>query len=516
MDDDKTINICNRRQSCPLFGMGRVYVLAFLLLTLLMACGGDNDGAEEGSNNKTDVAVTGSVGEVGLSYAKIRGYVNLDKLPASVKCDFMGIEYSANEGHLGRDANRITTDATMSNNQFDVVVKDYLNPGETYYYRTFVKGDDNIYRYGKTLTFTTKGDFDNIIALGAVTVSYFSADIEANVGTADAQVNDYDKSNTYFGIAYANSSTRLTEDSLRYAPSLEYTYSQWGKTSQRQNTLTIDNLVIDTTYYYCGYTRVSGKYKIGEVKSFKTKSAADFIRTGDASNVGYGSATITGSLAMTGQALATAGQRSDFAGFIYSKGPQQLHVGGECSSVGAMVSEDGTFTTDLTTLEPGTTYYYRACFYLLTTYDNGKLAYGDVRSFTTKAVATSGYVDLGLPSGTKWAACNYGAATPKEKGTTMQWSGMSQRVVNAPTRTQIKELQASCSWTFYDHYNYPGFFVTGPNGNAMFLPYVSYWLNGAIDNNNAYYFQTSTSYSNGGYTSSDRKYNGRYVREVMP
>lgn len=34
------------------------------------------------------------------------------------------------------------------------------------------------------------------------------------------------------------------------------------------------------------------------------------------------------------------------------------------------------------------------------------------------------YVDLGLPSGTKWATCNIGADTPEELGDIFQWGGI--------------------------------------------------------------------------------------------
>ena len=35
---------------------------------------------------------------------------------------------------------------------------------------------------------------------------------------------------------------------------------------------------------------------------------------------------------------------------------------------------------------------------------------------------TSEYVDLGLPSGIKWATCNIGAKTPEENGMYFSWA----------------------------------------------------------------------------------------------
>lgn len=63
------------------------------------------------------------------------------------------------------------------------------------------------------------------------------------------------------------------------------------------------------------------------------------------------------------------------------------------------------------------------------------------------------YVDLGLPSGTKWATCNIGARTPEDKGDVFQWGGI----------------------------------IAGSNGNAPhhngsgFTKYCTYVANGQVD-----------------------------------
>ena len=62
----------------------------------------------------------------------------------------------------------------------------------------------------------------------------------------------------------------------------------------------------------------------------------------------------------------------------------------------------GEFTSDITGLTNGTTYYVRA----YATNSKGT-AYGEEKSFTTlPGVNGYAYVDLGLPSGLKWATCN--------------------------------------------------------------------------------------------------------------
>ena len=75
-------------------------------------------------------------------------------------------------------------------------------------------------------------------------------------------------------------------------------------------------------------------------------------------------------------------------------------------------------------------------------------------------------IDLGLPSGTKWACCNAGASKPEDYGGYYEWG----QIADAPSFDQIKELINSCSsvWTTLNGVN--GRLFTGPNGGQVFLP----------------------------------------------
>ena len=106
------------------------------------------------------------------------------------------------------------------------------------------------------------------------------------------------------------------------------------------------------------------------------------------------------------------------------------------------------------------------------------------------------WVDLGLPSGTKWATCNVGASSPREYGSYFAWGETKPKssytddnymyfsdpnVLPAsadaatanwgagwrmPTREEMQELIDKCTWTWMSN----GYKVTGPNGNGIFLP----------------------------------------------
>ena len=138
-------------------------------------------------------------------------------------------------------------------------------------------------------------------------------------------------------------------------------------------------------------------------------------------------------------------------------------------------------------------------------------------------------IDLGLPSGTKWACCNVGAGTPEDYGCYFAWGETSEKNVfnennynqfeeelgndivgtiydaarmnmgepwQMPTREQLEELigypkvdaNRDIRWTELN--DMLGILVTGPNGNQIFLPAAGYGWDG--------------------YTQEDHEYQGRY------
>ena len=138
------------------------------------------------------------------------------------------------------------------------------------------------------------------------------------------------------------------------------------------------------------------------------------------------------------------------------------------------------------------------------------------------------YVDLGLPSGLKWATCNVGATTSEEYGNYYAWGETTPKYyynwstykygyelnmtkycndascgkdgftdaktvldleddaahVNwggswrMPTRKEWKEMVVNCTWTWTSDYNGTGvagrIVTSNTNGNAIFLPAAGY------------------------------------------
>ena len=118
-------------------------------------------------------------------------------------------------------------------------------------------------------------------------------------------------------------------------------------------------------------------------------------------------------------------------------------------------------------------------------------------------------VDLGLPSGTKWANMNVEASKPSDFGGFYTWGETTTKDVYTeennsngsatlgnngniqytnhdaayvnmglpwcmPTQTQMSELMSQCTWKWTNESDASGWRVTGPNGNSIFLPAAGY------------------------------------------
>ena len=135
------------------------------------------------------------------------------------------------------------------------------------------------------------------------------------------------------------------------------------------------------------------------------------------------------------------------------------------------------------------------------------------------------YIDLGLPSGLCWATRNVGANKPQDEGEHFAWGEVESKkdysyktykwanqlknnayikyvtddyyglidfrntlvpdddVANVawggkwhmPTKLDVEELLRECTTEFGAYYGVEGYFITGPNGNAIFLPGAEQW-----------------------------------------
>ena len=123
------------------------------------------------------------------------------------------------------------------------------------------------------------------------------------------------------------------------------------------------------------------------------------------------------------------------------------------------------------------------------------------------------YVDLGLPSGTKWATMNVGATSETSYGNYYQYGkGAAQYAATSgqydyagtenplatsadtaaqvwgggwhmPTRVQMEELTANTTIQWVENYNESGknggLFTSKTNGKTLFIPAAGYWDDGS-------------------------------------
>ncbi len=198
-------------------------------------------------------------------------------------------------------------------------------------------------------------------------------------------------------------------------------------------------------------------------------------------------------------------------GFFYNTTGNPSQGNGQGIAAGRLsYFADGEFLKTLSDLEHGKTYYYCAYYY-----SGGKYIYGEPKSFTTKSSETAcpdgnhpHMIDLGLPSGTKWACCNVGASAPEQYGGYYAWgethtksvynwhtyqygrgwddvdyigsdiagTGYDAATANwgapwrMPSLAQCEELinNTTSTWTTQNGVN--GRKFTGPNGGTIFLP----------------------------------------------
>lgn len=90
------------------------------------------------------------------------------------------------------------------------------------------------------------------------------------------------------------------------------------------------------------------------------------------------------------------------------------------------------------------------------------------------------YIDLGLPSGTRWCAYNKGATSVGGSGNT--FTGSQSDSYNCPTEEQARELMTKCTWSISSINGTEGYLATGPNGKTLFFPKANVSLGGYSSN----------------------------------
>ncbi|MBR6067748.1 MAG: hypothetical protein IKP45_08090 [Bacteroidales bacterium] len=215
------------------------------------------------------------------------------------------------------------------------------------------------------------------------------------------------------------------------------------------------------------------------------------------------------SVILKGNVTSNGGLGVTACGFYYGTSKDDL------TQKVTLTGTEGAFSYTLTGLTTGKTYYYKA-------YATNMVGtnYGKIMSFSPDHE----WVDLGLPSGTKWATCNIGANNPEDYGDYFAWgettpkrkynirsykyyhdnffdTKLTKYCVNSsdgdkgfidnltelqstddaatanwgknwrmPTKGEMNELWTKCTKKNITQNGVHGLLFVGPNGNSIFLP----------------------------------------------
>ena len=101
------------------------------------------------------------------------------------------------------------------------------------------------------------------------------------------------------------------------------------------------------------------------------------------------------------------------------------------------------------------------------------------------------YVDLGLPSGTKWKTVN-------EKGYFKYDAAVALFGKELPSKEQWEEFKEKCNWVWVDGDGdiQSGYYVVGPNGKRIFLPAAGFRYSMEVKGVGTYGYYWSGTYGN--------------------
>ena len=440
------------------------------------------------------VVETGAVENITLTFATCGGNVVSD---CGADVTERGVCWSTSPNPTIND--NITTNGNGTGTFTSNLIN--LTANTTYYVRAYANNSAGT-GYGNEISFTTLKD----IVKPMVKTNEVSSVVQDAAICGGVVIDDGGAEVTARGVCWSTSQN----------PTINGSHTDDG-TGEGDFTSTITGLTAGTTYYVRAYaTNVMGT-AYGEQRSFATTSEEVLLPTvitEEVTDITTDSATSGGNVTSDGGATVTA------RGVCWSTSQNPTIDDNDGMTTDG--NGTGSFTSNIPNLAPNTRYYVRA--YATNSAGTG---YGDEISFTTEEEEEEGcepdgeiaghyYVDLGLPSGLKWATCNVGATSPEDYGDYFAWGETSPKVVydwdtylhwndldgdgycdygeptinsdisgnvqydaatanwggnwRMPTKDEMQELVDHCEWEWTQVNGVNGSKVIGPNGSCIFLP----------------------------------------------
>lgn len=459
--------------------------------------------------------------EPGSFTAKLKGCY----MPESIEVDSVGFYYFTSPAieAFPDFSNAISVSCTKALPSFEYQLTGLEprvgrgdNPDDNYYVRAYA--DKNGERYVSTdfVRFSTEGI--KLLTMSDTIIGgkpWFRGAI-----FYEGELDDADRRG---GFLYRTTSNGITSD---WEPPLLSSLSQLGNGDifgVSPEALTPGCIVDYMTIYYSVTNR---NLAYGDVYSFTYGDVS--VTTLDPIVEGNGATLLglVGGIDFSSDTIITAG-------FCLSL---TQDFSGQESRVYTFVSDDldtstGVFTSFVDHIPHSTDIYYYAFVEV-----NGHIYKSDIRTLRIEPPICPDdnhphMVDLGLPSGIKWACCNIGANTPEQSGGYYAWGETStKRVYNwstykygnsifdcidigsdisgtsydaatanwgypwqMPSREQQDELMSNCSYQWISNNGVNGALLTGLNGNKLFFPAAGFRTEDYCSNEGYYGYYPSSS-----------------------
>lgn len=347
---------------------------------------------------------TGEATAIKTTTAKLNGTVeNFEKADENIKFAFL---YSKSEDIQNSSDGRTVEASCDDNGNLTADISD-LTDYTTYYYAAAYKDGDADYVLGEVKSFKTT---PLVTTIENPETTVVSATLR---GTCSKGIYNAGFSVKKYGNA-------------------EYTQYNACPDENGNFSITIDGLDANTQYVFYAFVIANEIIYLGEEFEFVTETNPSVI-TLSAQNLSQHSATIYAS---------TTGNVDKCLFEVYRLGGAnelgESVIDGESFLFEGVKNEDGNYSYTLTNLISGYEYYYSAYAEL-----NDVRYSGEELSFRTNLCPDENHphmIDLGLPSGIKWACCNVGASSPEKNGNYYAWGETEQK--------------SSCTWENYI-YQYP-------------------------------------------------------------
>ena len=291
-----------------------------------------------------------------------------------------------------------------------------LQDGVTYYVRAYAVNEKGT-AYGEEKSFQTiEIVVPTVITAAATDITISSATVGGDV------TEDGNGVVTERGVVYSTTPNPTVESNKVVSGSGKGLFSS-----------SLTALQDGVTYYVRAYAVNEKGTAYGEEKSFKTiEIVVPTVTTSSVMNISYTSATVGGIVTDDGGATVTE------RGLVYSTTPNPTTSNTKVSSG----SGKGAFSSSLTALQDGVTYYVRA--YAV---NEKGTAYGEETSFTTKAI-TVPIVTTSSATNISFTSVTVGGTVTDDSGATVTERGVVYSTTPNPTTSNSKISSGSGKGAF--------------------------------------------------------------------